>query len=108
MLVYLIGARRACLFSVETKWNVVGACVSERRNANISADIRTGLLTVITVTCDTMKIAVFTTERHDNAETISRLLRHASEQGWEPVSALSCRSVVNTAIFIVSHVTVIT
>ena len=40
---------------------------------------------MITVTCETMKIAVFTTERHDNAETTSRLLRHAHEQGWETV-----------------------
>src|ERR1035438_1101017 len=30
-----------------------------------------------------MKIAVFTTARHDNAETTSRLRRHAQEQGWE-------------------------
>ncbi|MDO8934162.1 MAG: recombinase family protein, partial [Rhodocyclaceae bacterium] len=29
--------------------------------------------------------AVFTTARHDNAETTSRLLRHAHEQGWETV-----------------------
>ena len=32
-----------------------------------------------------MKIAVFTSARHDNAETTSRLLRHAQEQGWETV-----------------------
>jgi DNA invertase Pin-like site-specific DNA recombinase len=63
---------------------------SEDASANawktpVWADIRTGLLRMITVTCDTMKIAIFTTERHDNAETTSRLRHHAQEQGWETV-----------------------
>jgi DNA invertase Pin-like site-specific DNA recombinase len=32
-----------------------------------------------------MRIALYTTDRHDNAETISCLRRHALEQGWETV-----------------------